>query len=119
MTVPENTRPPGKTTIAPDVLVDIVRLTTLSVKGVCQLASGQNMARFFQGGHQSGGIRILVEEDRVDVDIRVILSPDHNLRQVSREIQSNVARAIQDMVDMEVGRVNIHIEDIDYGVREP
>jgi uncharacterized alkaline shock family protein YloU len=29
-------------------------------------------------------------------------------------VQQQVARAIQEMVGMEVGEVNIHIEDIDY-----
>ena len=37
-----------------------------------------------------------------------------NIREVSRNVQQNVARAIQEMVGMDVGLVNIHIEDIDY-----
>ncbi|TAK13646.1 MAG: Asp23/Gls24 family envelope stress response protein [Anaerolineae bacterium] len=118
MTISESTRPPGKTTIAPDVLLDIARLTTLGITGVSQLATSQAMARLFQGGHQSSGVRVLIDDNRVDVDIRVILFPDHNLRQVSRDIQNSVARAINDMVGMEIGRVNIHIEDIDYGIQE-
>jgi uncharacterized alkaline shock family protein YloU len=32
-------RPPGQTTIAPDVLVTIARLTTLSVEGVARMAT--------------------------------------------------------------------------------
>jgi uncharacterized alkaline shock family protein YloU len=36
------------------------------------------------------------------------------MREVSRNVQSQVARAISDMVGMQVGRVNIHIEDVDY-----
>jgi uncharacterized alkaline shock family protein YloU len=38
------------------------------------------------------------------------------MREVSHNIQYEVARAISEMVGMPVGRVNIHIEDIDYPV---
>jgi uncharacterized alkaline shock family protein YloU len=33
---------------------------------------------------------------------------------VGRDIQQQVTRAIQEMTGMEVGQVNIHIEDIHY-----
>jgi uncharacterized alkaline shock family protein YloU len=36
------------------------------------------------------------------------------VRQVSRNVQKSVARAISDMVGMEAGKINIHIEDIDF-----
>jgi uncharacterized alkaline shock family protein YloU len=36
------------------------------------------------------------------------------MREVSRNIQHDVARAISTTVGMQVGRINIHIEDMDY-----
>jgi len=48
----------------------------------------------------------------------VIIQHDMNVREVSRSIQTQVTRAISEMVGMEVGRVNIHIEDIDYETHE-
>jgi len=38
-----------------------------------------------------------------------------NAREVSRTVQSEVARAVEDMVGMQVKRIDIHIEDIDFG----
>ncbi|RMF44838.1 MAG: Asp23/Gls24 family envelope stress response protein, partial [Anaerolineae bacterium] len=69
--------------------------------------------RLFQRGH-GDGIRLEVENERVYADIYLVLEPDVNIRRVSREVQKRVARAISEMVGMEVGRVNIHIEDIAY-----
>jgi uncharacterized alkaline shock family protein YloU len=43
-----------------------------------------------------------------------VLKNDTNIREVSRNIQHDVTRAISEMVGMDVGYVNIHIEDIDY-----
>jgi uncharacterized alkaline shock family protein YloU len=109
-----DTRPPGKTTIAPDVLTSIARLTALSVPGVNRLANipgGVN--RLFKRGADEG-VRITVENNTVFADLFIILNNDVNIRDVSRALQHQVARAIDEMVGMEVGRVNVHIEDIQY-----
>lgn len=102
----------GKTTIAPEVLVDITRLAALGVEGVARLApvpGGVN--RLFRRG-TSEGVQILVESNRVDADIYLILYPNVSIREVSKEVQSRVARAIEEMVGMEIGGIHIHIEDI-------
>jgi uncharacterized alkaline shock family protein YloU len=105
----------GKTTIAPEVLLTIARLTTLGVPGVSRMSpvSG-GVNRFFQRG-LGEGVRIDIQEnDVVTADLYVILNCDVNIREVSRNIQHKVARAISEMVGMQVGRVNVHVEDIDY-----
>ena len=109
-----NQRPPGKTTIAPDVLVTIARLTTLGVPGVSQLAVAPGeVNRIFKKGPNQG-VRIAVENNVVNADLYVILKHDVNVRDVCRVIQHQVARAISEMVGMEAGKVNVHVEDIDY-----
>jgi uncharacterized alkaline shock family protein YloU len=60
------------------------------------------------------GVRVLVKDDTVSADLYVILKNDVNMREVSRNIQHDVARAISTTVGMQVGRINIHIEDMDY-----
>jgi uncharacterized alkaline shock family protein YloU len=110
----ESSRPPGKTTIAPDVLLTIARLTALSIPGVNRLSTipgGVN--RLFVKG-TGEGVRISVENNTVFVDLYIILNNDVNIREVSRAIQHQVNRAINEMVGMDVGRVNVHIEDIHY-----
>ncbi len=109
-------RPPGKTTIAPEVITTIVRLTTLSVTGVCQMSNTPtDVNQFFKRGFTTtDGVRIVVEDGVVYADLYVILNSDVNARDVSHNIQAQVARAISEMVGMEVGKVNVHIEDISY-----
>jgi uncharacterized alkaline shock family protein YloU len=90
----------------------------LSVPGVSKLApvSG-GVNRFFKRG-AGDGVRIETEENTVYIDLHLILQQDVNIREVSRNVQHNVARSVQEMVGMEVGHVNIHIEDIDYADSE-
>ena len=106
----------GKTTIAPEVLLTIARLTTGNITGVSRLSPVPSAAlqRLIKRGHATEGVAIEIENGMVFTDVFVVLKSDINVRDVSRNIQRNVARAISDMVGMQVGRVNIHIEDIDY-----
>jgi uncharacterized alkaline shock family protein YloU len=69
--------------------------------------------RLFKHG-ANDGVRISVQGNTVNADLFLIMKKDQNIREVSREVQSHVARAISEMVGMEVGRVNVHVEDIDY-----
>lgn len=106
----------GKTTIAPEVLLTIARLTTGNIAGVSRLCPVPSAAlqRLIKRGHATEGVVIEIADGMVYTDIFVILKSDVNVRDVSRTIQREVARAVSDMVGMQVGRVNIHIEDIDY-----
>jgi uncharacterized alkaline shock family protein YloU len=115
----ESTRSPGKTTIAPNVLLTIARLATLDVEGVSHMSELQGgVNRIFQRGYEEG-VRIRIEDDRVYADLYVVLESDLNVREVSRIIQTEVSRAISEMVGMEVGRVNVHIDDIVYMNEKP
>jgi uncharacterized alkaline shock family protein YloU len=93
----------GKTTVSPEVLTTIARLSALSVPGVSRLApvSG-GVNRLFKRG-AGDGVRIETEENTVYVDLHLVLQENVNIREVSRNVQQNVARAIQEMVGMDIG----------------
>jgi uncharacterized alkaline shock family protein YloU len=103
----------SKTTVSPDVLITIARLSALSVPGVSRMAQvpgGVN--RLFKRGI-GDGVRMEVKNNVVRTDLYLILKENVNIREVSRNVQSQVARALQEMVGMEIGGIEIHIEDID------
>ena len=103
----------GKTTVSPDVLVTIARLSALSVPGVSRMAhvpGGVN--RLFKRGI-GDGVRIEVEDNVVVANLYLILKENVNIREVSRNVQHQVARALQEMVGMDIGGIDIHIEDIE------
>ena len=104
----------GKTTIAPEVLISIAQLATVSVEGVSRLTAGPvEVNRLFKKG-SSRCVNVTVEDNVVYTDLYVILKKDVNVREVCKTIQNQVARSINEMVGMEVGRVNVHVEDIDF-----
>jgi uncharacterized alkaline shock family protein YloU len=78
---------------------------------MAQVSGGVN--RLFKRGVHDG-VRIEVEDNTIVASLYLILKKDVNIREVSRNVQGQVARALQEMVGMDVGEVEIHIEDIDY-----
>lgn len=112
----QSIRSPGKTTVAPEVLTQIASLAALSVEGVSRLAVVPgDVGRLFR--HEMyDGVKINIENNTVYADLFVILQRDIDVHDVCRQIQNRIARSFSEMVGMEVGRVNIHVEDFDYSV---
>jgi uncharacterized alkaline shock family protein YloU len=111
----ENPPAKGKTTIAPEVLVTIAQLATLEIEGVSQFSHIPNkVKRMLKHAHIREGVSVLITDDAVNVDLYLILKNEYNVHDVSKNVQHAVARAITEMVGMQVGQVNIHIEDIDF-----
>ena len=108
-----DTNSPGKTTLTLDVLLTIARMAALEVEGVDRMAAVKgSVNNLFNRDNE--GLRITVEDNNVFIDLYLILDKDVNIREVSRTVQQAVTRAIAEMTGMEVGHVNIHIEDIEY-----
>lgn len=104
----------GKTTIEPGVLINIAKFTTLSVDGIRQMAPGPRpLDRLLKNTYRDG-VNIEVENNSVYIDLYVIVKNSADLYKTGQKVQSKVARAITEMVGMEIGHVNVHIEDIDY-----
>lgn len=96
----------GRITIAQQVLDTIAQLTTLNVPGVARLGTRASLRR---GGD---GVRVEVDDHKVNVEVYVVVTPDANMRDVGKTIQTEIARAMQDIVGMDVATVNVHIQDV-------
>jgi len=103
----------GKTTLTPNVILTITRMAALKVEGV------MSMAPIKQGfpkikSKSKDGVNLILEDDIAFLDLYLVIDGDFNIRDVSRNVQQQVARSISEMTGLEVGVINIHIEDIQY-----
>jgi len=98
---------PGRITVAPEVLREIVRQAIAQVPGVARLAEGR------VGRWSRSGVRLAVAEDRVRIDLDLVVRPDVPFREVARQVQGEVARAIRDLTGLEVAAVNVRIVDVE------
>jgi uncharacterized alkaline shock family protein YloU len=109
--------PPGAVTIAPAVLTTIVRMTTLAHPGVLRLAPRMppSLPRLRGKGAQAEGLRVEVsDENAVTVDVHVIADPCASLTDLGKVLQTQIVRALEDMVGMEVRSVNVFIDEIGF-----
>ncbi len=114
----EYNRPPGRTTVSPEVLTTIARMAAIGVPGVKKMAPVPGgVDRLFRRGLNEG-IQLIIRDNTVSADLYLILKQDVNIREVGRNVQQQVTRAIQEMVGMDVGRIDIHIENIEYEAPE-
>jgi uncharacterized alkaline shock family protein YloU len=107
----ENT---GTITIAPEVLVDIVRLTTAGVPGVARLSADEPspVNRFFRGSKMAPGIQVGVEDGAVTVDVYVVAEPDAQMMKLGQDLQREIGRAVEEVAGMPIRAVNVHIADV-------
>ena len=103
----------GAVTIAPEVLMDIVRLTALATPGVAALSPDHPnpMSRIFSG-KISRGIRLDLQDRTVSIDVHVIVEPEAQMLALAHALQHDISRAIQEVVGMPMRAINVHIEDV-------
>ncbi len=103
----------GNVTIAPEVLLSLVRLTALATPGVARLYPGtpSGVRRLFSG-KAAEGIKLEIEDHTVAIDLYVIAEPDAHMLPLGQTLQREINRAIQDVVGMPVKEINVHIEDV-------
>ena len=101
----ETERVPGNTTIAPEVMETIIQMTANDTQGV---------ARLYNNNNAQNGVKMKIVDGVVNADIYLVLESDCSTLDVCKRVQKKVARAIKEMVGMNAGCVNIHIEDFNY-----
>lgn len=105
--------PNDTVTIAPGVLLTIVRMASLSVEGVVRTANiPGGVDRWFRRNAADDGVHIETDEGSVKVDVYLIVNTTRSLHTTCREVQSEIARTIKEYAGMKVSAVNVHIEDV-------
>ncbi len=105
----------GRIEVAPEVLATIAHFAVLGVDGVSQMGTiPPHIARMFRRSTRQDGIVLDVVDNRVRFNIYVIMEPQVNVLEASREIQSAVTEAVDTLVGIPVDTVNVHVEDVTY-----
>ena len=103
----------GSVTIAPEVLLSLVRLTALATPGVARLYPRMpNSVRRLFSGKAAEGIKIEIEGHTVTIDLYIVAEPDTQMLTLGQTLQREINRAINEVVGMPVKEINIHIEDV-------
>ena len=102
----------GHVTVAPEVIMEIVRQTALATKGVARLDSLHPRGVRRLTGKSAEGIALDIQANTVAIDLHIVAEPTAQMLDLGRALQSEISRAIQDILGMPVRAIHVHIEDV-------
>jgi uncharacterized alkaline shock family protein YloU len=94
-------------TISPDIIKDVARLTTLATPGVLALVDATGLL----GRVKYRGVEVDMDGEHAAIRLHVVAATGHNLRELGAEVQRAVADAVDEMTGMYVKRVDVTFED--------
>ena len=109
----------GKVTIAPEVVLQVARITTLATPGVLGLVENAAKQGATQGATASGslkhtlrGIVASIEDGTARISVHIIAAANMPLAGLAQQIQTNVANAIAEIAGIEATTVDVTFEDV-------
>ena len=107
----------GEVQIADEVVATIAGLAATEVEGVAPMAGNITNELIGKLGvkNLSKGVKVLVTEENVDVDLALNIDYGYSIMKVSEKVQDRVKSAIENMTGLEVSMVNIRIVNVNMG----
>lgn len=106
----------GNIHISEEVLAAIAAAATLEVEGVNALSAnlGSDLAELLGKKNLAKGIHIQMEEDKVKVDLSILLDYGHTIPEIGKAVQDGVKNAVENMTGLEVAEVNVNVTGISF-----
>lgn len=117
----EETEEVGNIKISVDVVSTIAGIATGEIKGVA------GMYRPFGNGiaeklgakkNPSKGVKVEMNENVAVIDVYIIVDYGVRIPELAWEVQESVKNNVETMTGLEVDKVNIHIEGVNFAVAE-
>ena len=112
-----NDNPNGTVTFATDVVAKMANLAATEVEGVASMTTGNStIADIFTRRTQNftKGVKIAIENNRVLVDVSIIVEYGNPVPDVAQGIQENVKKAIETMSGLDVQSVDVHVLGVSF-----
>ena len=106
----------GNIHISEEVLAVIAAAAALEVEGVSSLAAnlGSDIAELLGKKNLAKGVRVKMEDDKVVVELSVLMSYGHTIPEMCRAVQEGVKNAVESMTGLEVSAVNVNVGGVTF-----
>ena len=104
----------GNIHISEEVLAAIAAAATLETEGVNALSAnlGSDLAELLGKKTLTKGIHIAMEEDKVKVELSVLMDYGHTIPEVGKAVQEGVKNVVESMTGLDVAEVNVNITGV-------
>ena len=104
----------GSINISEDVVAAIAASAAVEVDGVSGLVYGTNVHEVLAKKNISKGIKIDVGEDTVEIDVFIMVNFGNPIADIARSVQEAVSAAVENMTELKVSRVNVHVGGVSF-----
>lgn len=105
----------GTVRISDETITAYAASAALDIKGVYELTGSltDSISKNFLGKESSGkGVKLTRNEDGLILDVYIIVEYKVNIPQLAWEIQGTVKRDVEEMTELPVLEVNIHVQGV-------
>ena len=106
----------GNIHISEEVLAAISAAAALEVDGVSSLAAnlGSDIAELLGKKNLAKGVRVRMEDDKVVVELSVLMAYGHTIPEMCKAVQEGVKNAVESMTGLEVSAVNVNVGGVTF-----
>lgn len=113
-----NENPEGTVSFATDVVATIAGLAANEVEGVAGMTSSSSTFADILSRKPSRnytkGVKVDIDNNRVAVDVTIIVDYGSPVPDVAKNIQENVKKAIETMSGLDVLSVDVHVQGVSF-----
>ncbi|MDO8885339.1 Asp23/Gls24 family envelope stress response protein [Candidatus Oleimmundimicrobium sp.] len=105
----------GQINVANDVIADLAGHVALESYGIAGMASPSakvEVAQILTRDKLKKGVNVKVLNDKVEIDLYIIIEHGTNLSEVARNLVERVKYEVEKYVELEVDNVEIHIQRV-------
>ena len=106
--------------IADDVVAVIAGKSASEVAGVYTMSGGfaGGISEVFGKKNLAKGIKVDINEQKVKIDVNIIVEYGARIPDIAFEIQNRVKKAVESMTGLEVLEVNVHVQGVNTEIIE-
>ncbi|MDR0879889.1 MAG: Asp23/Gls24 family envelope stress response protein [Clostridioides sp.] len=98
----------GQVKISNDVIATIAVISALEVEGI------ETSTTFADKLLKNNGVKVLVEEDFVSVDIAIIVKYGKSIAEIATQVQENIKNTVETMTGLVVSQINVLVQGISF-----
>lgn len=106
----------GNIMISNEVIAEVIGLSAMECPGVIGMASKKRlkdgMAELLKRENYSRGIVVKTEEDKMIVDLHIVVLYGVNISEIAKSVQSRVKLSLESMIGISFDAINVLIEDV-------
>ena len=104
----------GNIYISEEVLAGISAAAALEIEGVSGLTAnlGSDIAELLGKKNLAKGVHVQMEEEKVTVELSILMSYGHTIPEVGRAVQDSVKNSVESMTGLTVAAVNVGVGGI-------